>query len=46
MAAVMFIQFTLMKNGEKAKEMDENAMRFIAGWEGVAYRKSVLKLEK
>jgi len=43
MTAVMFIHFTLMKNGKKAHTMDENAMRFIAEWESEAYRKSILK---
>jgi len=43
LAAVMFIQFTLMKQGETAQSMDTEAMRFIAGWESEAYRKSIEK---
>ena len=42
LAAVMFIRFTLMKNGETVQPMDENAVNFIAGWEGEKYRRSVL----
>jgi len=43
MAAVAFIHFTLMKNGDKVRAMDENAMDFIANWESEAYRKTILK---
>jgi len=43
LAAVMFIQFTLMKNGETAQAMDEKAMAFITNWESEAYRKTILK---
>ena len=43
MAAVMFIQFTLMRNGKTAQAMDGQAMDFIANWESEAYRKSILK---
>jgi rhamnose utilization protein RhaD (predicted bifunctional aldolase and dehydrogenase) len=43
LAAVMFIQFTLRARGEKVRGMDERAMRFIAGWESEAYRKTILK---
>jgi rhamnose utilization protein RhaD (predicted bifunctional aldolase and dehydrogenase) len=42
MAAVMFIHFTLMNNGEKVRAMDEKAMDFIQNWESEAYRKSIL----
>jgi len=42
MTAVMFIQFTLMKNGLQAQSMDERSIGFIAGWEVEDYRKSVL----
>ena len=43
MAAVMFIQFTLMKNGDTVQAMDEKSMDFIANWESEAYRKSILR---
>ena len=43
MAAVMFIQFTLMKNGVTVQAMDEKSMDFIANWESEAYRKSILR---
>ena len=43
MAAVMFIQFTLMKQGQTARAMDQTALNFISGWEGEAYRKSILR---
>ena len=43
LAAVMFIQFTLMKNGCAAQAMDEQAMSYIAGWESEAYRKTILR---
>ena len=43
LAAVMFIRFTLARNGEAARPMDAQALRFIAGWEGEAYRKSILR---
>ena len=43
LAAVMFIQFTLLKNGETVREMDENAMDFIENWESEAYRKTVIQ---
>ena len=42
MAAVMFIQFTLLRNGEEVQAMDEKAMDFIGNWESEAYRKTVL----
>jgi ribulose-5-phosphate 4-epimerase/fuculose-1-phosphate aldolase len=40
-AAVMFIRFTLMKNGEKARAMDGRAMDYIKNWESEAYRKTM-----
>ncbi len=43
LASVAFIQMTLRARGEKPQAMDENAMKFIAGWESEAYRKSILK---
>lgn len=42
LAAVMFIHFTLSKNGERVQAMDDKAMGFIAGWESEKYRKSIL----
>ncbi len=42
-SAVMYIQLTLRKVGEKVQAMDDKAMSFIAGWESESYRKSVLK---
>jgi rhamnose utilization protein RhaD (predicted bifunctional aldolase and dehydrogenase) len=43
LAAVMYIHFTLMRNGERARAMDEKAMSFIGNWESEAYRKTVLQ---
>ncbi len=43
LAAVMFIQFTLLKNGEKVRAMDAAAMDFIGNWESEAYRKTILQ---
>jgi len=43
MAAVMFIHFTLMKNGGTAQAMGAEALSYISGWEGEAYRKSILR---
>lgn len=42
MAAVMYIHFTLMKNGEQAQSMDAAAQAFIAGWESESYRKTIM----
>jgi rhamnose utilization protein RhaD (predicted bifunctional aldolase and dehydrogenase) len=42
LAAVAFIHFTLMKNGERARSMDEKAMAFIGNWESEKYRKTIL----
>jgi ribulose-5-phosphate 4-epimerase/fuculose-1-phosphate aldolase len=42
-SAVMFIHFTLLKNGETAQSMDEKAMDFIGNWESEAYRRTVLQ---
>ena len=43
LTAVMFIQFTLMRTGNKALDMDKAAVEFLANWESEDYRKSVLK---
>jgi rhamnose utilization protein RhaD (predicted bifunctional aldolase and dehydrogenase) len=42
MAAVMFLQFTLMRNGETPRSMDAAARDFIRNWESEAYRKTVI----
>jgi hypothetical protein len=43
LAAVAFIHFTLMRNGERAQSMDEKAMAFIGNWESEAYRKTIVQ---
>ena len=43
MAAVMFIHFTLLRQGEEARAMDGAAMDYIAHWESEAYRKTIVQ---
>jgi ribulose-5-phosphate 4-epimerase/fuculose-1-phosphate aldolase len=41
-AAVMFIQFTLMKTGGTARAMDGAALDYITRWDGDGYRKAIV----